>query len=148
MGIDLWKKKYSVDVKIILFAVGELESQLADLRDKVELLESEKAAVDQSLVLSCEERDELQKVVNDLQGDLDRTQEALQRVSFQVVVIMKIWKIGLLENYYNYPKHETRWFYYTVMHPKDADGMAQTVCTLIRLLLMSSVICVKPDLKT
>ena len=61
---------------------GELESELADLRDTVERLESENAGVDQSLATSCEERDELQKMVDDLQADLDKTQEALQHVRF------------------------------------------------------------------
>ena len=55
------------------------------MRDKVERLESEKAAVDQSLVSTCEERDELQKMVNDLQTDLDKTQEALQQVRLELV---------------------------------------------------------------
>ena len=61
---------------------GELESELADLRDRVERLESEKAGLDQTLASSCEERDELQKMVDDLQADLDKTQEALQHVRF------------------------------------------------------------------
>ena len=59
---------------------GDLESQLADLKEKIERLEEERQAVDESLAEACQERDDLQKVVNDLQTDLDNTQEAVQQV--------------------------------------------------------------------
>ena len=77
------------------FDTGELESQLADLRDTVERLESEKAGVDQSLASSCEERDELQKMVDDLQADLDKTQEALQHVRFLDIGTIELKPFGL-----------------------------------------------------
>ena len=50
------------------------------MKQQVETLELEKASVDQSLALSCEERDELQKIVDDLQSDLETTREMLQQV--------------------------------------------------------------------
>ena len=60
---------------------GDLEAQLADLKQKLEREEEEKSALDKSLALACQERDELQKVVDDLQSDLVTTQEAFQHVS-------------------------------------------------------------------